>query len=61
MSIHLHSTLERMGILSPIITNIRSKNNIHLYRIATNGRYFVLKVFDKLDDSREISNYSAFY
>ena len=49
--------LTEMGIRIPFVTNIRSKDSIHVYRVEAEGEKYILKTFDDPEDRREISNY----
>ena len=49
--------LTELGVRDPICSLIRSKAGISLYRVKSEGKSFVLKVFEKQEDAREIENY----
>ena len=49
--------LAQMGIRLPLVQKIREKAGISLYRVESEGRHYVLKVFENPDDRREIENY----
>ena len=49
--------LVEMGIRVPLISNIQSKDGIHVYRVESEGEKYILKTFDNPKDRREISNY----
>lgn len=49
--------LMEMGVRNPVCSLIRSKAGISLYRVESECRRFVLKVFDNQEDTREIDNY----
>ena len=46
-----------LGLRDPICSLIRAKAGISLYRVKSEGKSFVLKVFEKQEDAREIENY----
>lgn len=46
-----------LGLRGPICSLIRAKAGISLYRVKSEGKSFVLKVFEKQEDVREIENY----
>lgn len=46
-----------LGLRNPIYSLIRAKAGISLYRIKSEGKSHVLKVFGKQEDAREIENY----
>ncbi|MCH5251226.1 MAG: phosphotransferase [Lachnospiraceae bacterium] len=46
-----------LGLRNPIYSLIRAKAGISLYRVKSEGKSLVLKVFEKQDDVREIENY----
>lgn len=46
-----------LGLCGPICSLIRAKAGISLYRVKSEGKSFVLKVFEKQEDVREIENY----
>lgn len=49
--------LVAMNVRNPICSLIRSKAGISVYRVESEGRHMVLKVFDRIEDTREITNY----
>lgn len=49
--------LTELGVRNPICSLIRSKAGISLYRVESEGKKLILKVFEKLEDAREIDNY----
>lgn len=49
--------LTELGVRNPVCSLIRSKAGISLYRVESEGRRMILKVFDKQEDAREIDNY----
>lgn len=49
--------LTEMGVRNPVCSLIRAKDGILLYRVESEGRRFILKVFEKPEDTREIENY----
>lgn len=49
--------LAEMGVRIPACSLIRSKEGISLYRVESEGRRLVLKVFDRQEDTREIDHY----
>jgi len=49
--------LAEMGVRIPIVSKIRSKAGVHVYRVESEGEQYILKTFDKQEDTREISNY----
>lgn len=49
--------LAEMGIRNPVCSLIRSKAGISLFRVESEGKKFILKIFERLDDAREIDNY----
>lgn len=46
-----------LGMRNTVRSLIRSKDGISLYRVKSEGKSFVLKVFEKQEDTREIENY----
>ena len=46
-----------LGLRGPICSLIRAKAGISLYRVKSESKSFVLKVFEKQEDAREIENY----
>ena len=46
-----------LGLRGPNCSLIRAKAGISLYRVKSEGKSFVLKVFEKQEDVREIENY----
>lgn len=46
-----------LGLRNPIYSLIRAKAGISLYRVKSEGKSLVLKVFEKQEDAREIENY----
>lgn len=49
--------LTELGVRNPICSLIRSKAGISLYRVKSEDKSLVLKVFEKQEDAREIENY----
>lgn len=49
--------LAEMGVRIPNVMFIRSKAGISVYRVESEGKRYILKVFEKLEDRREIGNY----
>lgn len=49
--------LAELGVRNPVCSLIRSKAGISLYRVESEGRKLILKVFEKKEDAREIDNY----
>lgn len=49
--------LEELDVRSPVCSLIRSKDGITLYRVESEGKKLILKIFDKQEDTREIENY----
>lgn len=49
--------LAEMGVRIPVVTPIRAKDCIWVYRVESEGQRYVLKVFDRPKDRREISNH----
>lgn len=49
--------LTELGVRNPVCSLIQSKNGISLYRVKSEGKSLVLKVFEKQEDMREIENY----
>jgi len=49
--------LAEMGVRIPIVTKIREKDGISVYRVDSNGERYILKSFKNPWDRREISNY----
>lgn len=49
--------LYELGVRNPVCSLIRSKAGISLYRVESEGRKLILKVFEKQEDAREIDNY----
>jgi predicted N-acetyltransferase YhbS len=49
--------LAEMGVRIPVVTPIRVKDGISVYRAESEGDRYVLKVFDRPQDRREIENY----
>ena len=49
--------LTELGVRNPVCSLIRSKAGISLYRVESEGRKLILKVFEKKEDAREIDNY----
>lgn len=49
--------LTELGVRNPVCSLIRSKEGISLYRVESEGRKLILKVFGKKEDAREIDNY----
>lgn len=46
-----------LGVRNPVCSMIRSKAGISLYRVESEGKKLILKVFEKQEDTREIDNY----
>lgn len=49
--------LTELGVRNPVCTLIRSKAGISLYRVESEDKKLILKVFENRDDAREIDNY----
>ncbi|MCI8801108.1 GNAT family N-acetyltransferase [Acetatifactor muris] len=49
--------LTELGVRNPVCSLIRSKAGISLYRVESEGRKWILKVFENQEDAREIDNY----
>lgn len=49
--------LTELGVRNPVCSLIRSKAGISLYRVESEGKKLILKVFEKQEDTREIDNY----
>lgn len=49
--------LAEMGVRNPVCSPIRSKAGISLYRVESEGKKLILKVFEQQEDTREIDNY----
>lgn len=49
--------LTEMGVRNPVCSLLRAKDGISLYRVESEGKKFILKVFEKQEDTREIDNY----
>ena len=49
--------LTELGVRNPVCSLIRSKAGISLYRVESEGRKRILKVFENQEDAREIDNY----
>ena len=49
--------LAQLGIRNAEIFLLRQKDDISLYQVHVSGQYLILKVFDKLADTREIAHY----
>ena len=49
--------LADLGVRNPVCSLIRSKAGISLYRVESEGKRLILKVFENGEDAREISNY----
>ncbi len=49
--------LTEMGVRNPICTLIYSKDGISLYRVKSEGKSLILKVFENKEYAREIENY----
>jgi predicted N-acetyltransferase YhbS len=49
--------LAEMGVRMPIAHKIREKAGIAVYKVQSEGKHCVLKVFEKAADRREIDNY----
>lgn len=47
----------KLRIRNPVCTLIRSKAGICVYRVESEGKKLILKVFEKEEDTREIQNY----
>lgn len=47
----------QLGLQRPVCSLIRSKAGISLYRVESEGKKLILKVFEKQEGSREIPNY----
>lgn len=54
----IENELDKMEIDYTDVTEIRSKSGISVHRVSTtDGKIFILKCFENLEDRREISNY----
>lgn len=51
--------LTELGIRNPICSLIRSKAGISLYRVESEGKKLILKVFETPENTREIDSYSV--
>ena len=51
------SQLAGLWVRNPVCSLIRSKSGISVYRIESEGEKYILKVFEKREDAREIDNY----
>lgn len=49
--------LTEMGVRNPVCSLIRTKAGISLYRVESEGKKLILKVFENQEDAREIDNY----
>lgn len=49
--------LTELGLRCPMCSLIRSKAGISLYRVESEGKRLILKVFERTEDRREIRNY----
>lgn len=49
--------LTEMGVRNPVCSLIRTKAGISLYRVESEGKKLILKVFENREDTREIDNY----
>ncbi len=49
--------LTELGVRNPVCSLICSKSGISLYRVESEGKKLILKVFEKQEDTREIDNY----
>lgn len=49
--------LTEMNIRNPRCVRMRTKDDISLYRVESEGKRYVLKVFGRREDAREIENY----
>ncbi len=49
--------LARMKVRNPVCTPMRVKDGVSLFRVESEGNFYVLKVFEKREDTREIENY----
>ncbi len=49
--------LTELGVRNPVCSLIRSKAGISLYRVESEGKKLILKVFENREDAREINNY----
>ena len=49
--------LTELGVRNPVCSLIRSKAGISLYRVESEGKKLILKVFENYEDTREIDNY----
>jgi len=52
-----HLLVHKLGVRNPVCTLIRSKDGITLYRVESEGKKLILKVFENQEDAREIDNY----
>lgn len=49
--------LTELGVRNPVCSLIQSKAGISLYRVESEEKKLILKVFEKYEDAREIDNY----
>lgn len=49
--------LTELGVRNPVCSLVRSKAGISLYRVESEGKKRILKVFENREDTREIDNY----
>ncbi len=49
--------LPELGVRNPLCSLIRSKAGISVYRVESEGKKLILKVFENQEDAREIDNY----
>lgn len=49
--------LAAMGVFLPVADKLREKDGISVYRVDSQGEKYVLKVFARAEDRREIANY----
>lgn len=53
----IKNQLEKMNFIYDQISDLRSKDGVHLYKIQSNGKHYVLKYFENMESRREIKNY----
>lgn len=59
MQYSAESELRQMGIKSGILTLVRNKDGVSVWRVATGADSYVMKCFDKPEYRREITNYKV--
>ncbi len=52
-----YPVIEELGIPNPVCSLIRSKAGVSLYRVKSEEKNLILKVFEHPEDTREIQNY----